>query len=139
VSIPGGESHAGADDRMTSCPCGFGEAYDACCGRYHRGEATPPTAETLMRARYCAFAYGDERFLAETWHPDTRPTGPLADPELTWTGLFITGHTGGGLLEQAGTVEFTARYRRADGSSGRVRETSRFVRDHGDWRYLGSA
>ncbi|HEX8079296.1 MAG TPA: YchJ family metal-binding protein [Jatrophihabitans sp.] len=123
---------------MTSCPCGFGEAYDACCGRYHRGEATPPTAETLMRARYCAFAYGDERFLAETWHPDTRPAGPLADPELTWTGLFITGHTGGGLLEQAGTVEFTARYRRADGSSGRVRETSRFVRDHGDWRYLGS-
>ena len=133
-----GRGAAGADGRMTSCPCGFGEAYDACCGRYHRGEAPPPTAETLMRARYCAFAYGDERFLAETWHPDTRPAGPLVDPELTWTGLFITGHTGGGLLEQAGTVEFTARYRRGDGSSGRVRETSRFVRDHGDWRYLGS-
>jgi len=138
MSIAGRENRAGADGRMTNCPCGFGEAYDACCGRYHRGEATPPTAETLMRARYCAFAYGDGRFLAETWHSGTRPAGPLADPQLTWTGLFITGHTGGGLLEQVGTVEYTARYRRADGSSGRVRETSRFVRDHGVWRYLGS-
>ncbi|MEO7262236.1 MAG: YchJ family metal-binding protein [Jatrophihabitantaceae bacterium] len=124
---------------MTSCPCGFGEAYNACCGRYHRGEAQPPTAETLMRARYSAFACSDEQFLAETWHSTTRPTAPLADPTLTWTGLFITGHTGGGLLEQAGTVEFTARYRRADGSSGQVGENSRFVRERGSWLYLGSA
>jgi SEC-C motif domain protein len=126
---------------MSNCPCGFGETYEACCGRYHRGAAKPPTAETLMRARYSAFACGDEQFLAETWHSTTRPAGPLTDPALaalTWTGLYVTGHTGGGLLEEAGTVEFTASYRRADGSSGRVRENSRFVREHGNWRYLGS-
>lgn len=92
-----------------------------------------------MRARYTAFALGDERFLAQTWHSSTRPSGPLADPELTWTGLFITARTGGGLLEQAGTVEFTARYRRADGNSGRMRENSRFVREHDGWRYLEPA
>lgn len=90
-----------------------------------------------MRARYAAFACGDEGFLAATWHASTRPDGPLVDPALTWTGLVITGRTGGGLLEQDGTVEFTARFRRADGSSGRVRENSRFVRKQGNWRYLG--
>ena len=91
-----------------------------------------------MRARYAAFARGNEQFLAQTWHSTTRPAGRLADPGLTWTGLFITGQTGGGLLEEAGTVEYTARYRRADGSSGRVRENSRFVRQQRSWRYLGS-
>ncbi len=73
-----------------------------------------------MRARYTAFEFGDE-------------------PTLSWTGLFIAGRASGGLLESNGTVEFTARFRRADGSSGRLRETSRFVRVDGNWRYLGPA
>jgi SEC-C motif-containing protein len=99
----------------------------------------PPTAEALMRARYTAFALGNERFLSDSWHPSTRPASPLLDPAVTCTGLFITGRTGGGLLEPEGTVEFTARFRRADGTSGRLRETSRFVRVGGSWRYLGPA
>jgi len=92
-----------------------------------------------MRARYAAFALGDERFLRDSWHASTRPSGPLLDPALTWTGLSVTGRTGGGLLEPDGTVEFTARYRRPDGSTGRVRERSRFVRERDGWRYLGPA
>ncbi|MFL6160865.1 MAG: YchJ family protein [Jatrophihabitantaceae bacterium] len=124
---------------MTGCPCGLGEPYPACCGRYHRGEAEPPTAELLMRARYAAFAVGDERFLVDSWHPSSRPAGPVCDPTLSWTGLFVTDRTGGGLLEQTGTVRFTARYQRADGTPGRLRENSRFVRQDGRWRYLGPA
>jgi SEC-C motif-containing protein len=92
-----------------------------------------------MRARYSAYAFGDERFLSDTWHASTRPAGGLLDPALTWTGLFIVGGAGGGLLEPDGTVEFTARFRRADGTSGRLREISRFVRVAGSWRYLGPA
>lgn len=92
-----------------------------------------------MRARYSAFALGDERFLRDSWHASSRPSGPLLDPALTWTGLSVTDRTGGGLLEPAGTVEFTARYRRPDGSTGRVRERSRFVREPAGWRYLGPA
>jgi SEC-C motif-containing protein len=124
---------------VVNCPCGFGEPYESCCGRYHRGVAEPPTAEVLMRARYTAFVLGDERFLSKTWHDSTRPADPLLDPTLSWNGLFIADRTGGGLLESDGTVEFTARFRRADGSSGRLRETSRFVRVDGSWRYLGTA
>lgn len=92
-----------------------------------------------MRARYSAFATGNERFLADTWCSTSRPADPLLDETLTWTGLFVTGRTGGGLLEQDGTVRFTARYRRADGTSGQLRENSRFVREDGRWRYLGPA
>lgn len=121
---------------MTSCPCGSAEPYDACCGRYHRGDAQPPTAVTLMRARYTAFARGDEPFLAATWHPSTRPSGPLLDPALSWTGLHVTGQTGGGLLEGTATVAFTARYLRA-GVPGKISENSRFVRADGRWSYLG--
>jgi SEC-C motif-containing protein len=123
---------------VTSCPCGFGEPYESCCGRYHRGEAAP-TAEALMRARYSAFALGDERFLRDTWHAGSRPAGRLLDPELTWIGLSVTDRSGGGLWEQDGTVEFTARYQRPDGSTGRLRERSRFVRERDGWRYLGPA
>ena len=123
---------------MTSCPCGFGEPYESCCGRYHRGEADPPTAVTLMRARYVAFARGEERFLAATWHPSTRPDGPLLEESLDWTALHVTGCTGGGLLDATGTVAFTARYLRA-GVPGRVSENSRFVRLDGRWSYLGAA
>jgi len=125
--------------QVVNCPCGFGEPYESCCARYHRGAAEPPTAEALMRARYTAFALGDERFLSDTWHDSTRPAAPLLDPTLSWTGLFIADRAGGGLLESDGTVEFTARFRRADGSSGQLRETSRFVRVGGSWRYLGPA
>lgn len=91
-----------------------------------------------MRARYTAFVRGDEAYLGASWHPSTRPAVPLIDPSLSWTGLYITGQTGGGLLQDTGTVAFTARYLRA-GTPGRVTENSRFVREDGRWRYLGPA
>jgi SEC-C motif-containing protein len=52
-----------------ACPCGGGEAYERCCGRFHRGEA-PATAEELMRARYSAFARGEHHYLWRTLHRD---------------------------------------------------------------------
>ena len=30
------------------CPCLSGDTYGACCGRYHSGTATAPTAEALI-------------------------------------------------------------------------------------------
>ena len=43
-----------------SCPCGSGRSYAACCRPAHDGSVPPPTPEALMRARYSAFALGDE-------------------------------------------------------------------------------
>nr|BFF27092.1 hypothetical protein GCM10025732_50570 [Glycomyces mayteni] len=82
--------------RPTQCPCGSGETYAACCGRFHTGAAAAPTAEALMRSRYSAFAVGDEPYLLRTWHPGTRPDRlDLAADARTWTGLDILDTTGG--------------------------------------------
>lgn len=123
-----------------SCPCGFGPAYDDCCGRFHRGEALPPTAEQLMRSRYSAFVTGDTDYLLRTWHPSTRPGSLPLEPDVEWTRLTIVATKGGGLLEQQGTVEFVAQYRTpgSDGghARGRQHEVSRFTRADGAWMYF---
>src|SRR2546429_6760422 len=55
-----------------ACPCGLGDGYESCCGRLHAG-APAPTAESLMRSRYSAFAVGDAGYLLRTWYPSARP------------------------------------------------------------------
>ena len=85
-----------------------------------------------MRSRYSAFAVGDADYLLATWHPSTRPRKlRLRD---RWLGLEVLATSAGGLLDQQGTVEF-----RATHDSGEVHEHSRFVREDGAWRYVGSA
>lgn len=118
-----------------SCPCGLGDDYATCCGRYHEGEPAP-TAELLMRSRYSAFAVGNAAYLRRTWHPTTRPKRLHLDPAQQWTRLVILNTRGGGLLDATGTVEFRAGYLH-DGRPGTLAETSQFVRDDGRWVYLG--
>jgi SEC-C motif-containing protein len=122
---------------VLTCPCGLGDEYDACCGRFHAGAAAP-TAEALMRSRYTAFAVGDAGYLLRTWHPDSRPQRLTLDPALRWTRLAVMETSAGGLLDTAGTVRFRAVYAR-DGQRGVLDETSRFVRRAGRWSYLGAA
>ncbi|WP_145926723.1 YchJ family protein [Amycolatopsis orientalis] len=117
------------------CPCGLGEPYGACCGRFHRGTATAPTAELLMRSRFSAFAVGDTVYLTKTWDPETRPADLELDPDQRWTFLEILGKTGGGLLENEGTVEFRAHYRQGRRADS-MHENSRFARVDGQWIYV---
>lgn len=56
---------------MTNCPCGSESPYNSCCGLYHSGEETAPTAEKLMRSRYCAFIKKEYDYLEETLDPQT--------------------------------------------------------------------
>ncbi|MFF9032323.1 YchJ family protein [Streptomyces iakyrus] len=114
-----------------SCPCGLPQAYEACCGRYHSGAAAAPTAEALMRSRYCAFVQGDAGYLLRTWHPGTRPGTLELDPGMRWTGLEILGTSGGSAFHSAGTVEFRASYR-----GGSLHERSSFERVDGAWVYV---
>lgn len=117
------------------CPCGLAESYAACCGRFHEGGLTAPTAELLMRSRFSAFAVGDTAYLLRTWHPDTRPRRLALDAGQEWTRLEILGRTGGGLLHTEGTVKFRAHYRH-HGRDGFLEENSRFRRADGAWVYL---
>ncbi|WP_031108619.1 YchJ family protein [Streptomyces sp. NRRL S-146] len=114
-----------------SCPCGLPQAYEACCGRFHSGGAAAPTAEALMRSRYCAFVKGDVAYLLRTWHPRTRPGRLELDPGMRWTGLEVLGTSGGSAFHTTGTVEFRASYR-----GGSLHELSRFERVDGAWVYV---
>ncbi len=117
------------------CPCGGGR-YADCCAPYLRREAWPPTAETLMRSRYTAFALTDTEYLLRTWHPRTRPeTLELDDRE--WTGLDIVDRVDGGPDDMMGIVGFVAHFR-LDGRSGALTERSAFVRRGARWVYLAA-
>jgi len=116
----------------SACPCG-GADYASCCGRYHRGEAVPPTAEALMRSRYSAYVLGDLEWLRRTWHPSTRPADLAADPATRWLGLTVKSHAQQD--DTHATVEFVARYK-VGGRAWRLHERSRFVREDGNWQYV---
>lgn len=118
-----------------ACPCLRGEPFDTCCGPYLRGDATPPTAEHLMRSRYSAFGVGDADYLLKTWHSTTAPSDIELDSLQRWYRLDIHRTHAGGLLDAEGTVEFSAFYKHPDGN-GVLRESSRFVREDGRWKYL---
>jgi SEC-C motif-containing protein len=126
------------------CPCGSGEPYATCCGPLHRGHVTglvtAPTAERLMRSRYSAFAVGEGDYLLQTWHPSTRPASLELDADLEWRRLEILGTTGGGERDLAGTVAFVAHFwDAASRRAGRQPENSAFVREAGQWFYVGPA
>jgi SEC-C motif-containing protein len=116
------------------CPCGLGLAYDACCGRLHQGAAAA-TAEQLMRSRYSAFAVGDTAYLLRSWHASTRPRRITLDAGQEWTRLVVLATTGGGLLDQEGTVEFRALFTHR-GRPDALHERSQFLREDGRWAYV---
>ncbi|MFE6363332.1 YchJ family protein [Streptomyces sp. NPDC057806] len=116
---------------MNVCPCGRSEPYETCCGRFHSGAAAAPTAEALMRSRYCAFVRGNAPYLLRTWHPRTRPARLDLDPAMKWTGLEILAATEGSAFHATGTVTFRASFR-----GGSLHERSRFERVDGAWVYV---
>ncbi|WIA23711.1 hypothetical protein OEZ85_000398 [Tetradesmus obliquus] len=52
------------------CPCGSGQLYPACCGRYHTGAAAAPTPEAQLRARFSAYSMQLIDYLVATTHPE---------------------------------------------------------------------
>jgi SEC-C motif-containing protein len=118
----------------SDCPCGSGQAYAACCGQYHQGKVAP-NAQALMRSRYSAYVLGIEPYLLATWHPDTRPArlDLKEDAPTKWLGLEVKRHEA--LDAEHAIVEFVARYK-VNGRAYRLHETSRFLREQGQWLYV---
>lgn len=126
----------------TPCPCGSGQTLSGCCGRYlgpgvvqtASESIAAPDAEALMRSRYTAYVLGAERYLLETWHPDTRPAvlNLASDRANKWLGLSVKRFEATG--PDTALVEFVARYKVA-GRAHRLHEISRFVRENGRWLY----
>ncbi len=93
-----------------------------------------------MRSRYVGFAVRDAAHLLRSWHRSTRPSAQeltaSLDEGIVWRRLLVHRTEGGGPFDDSGVVEFTALGREADGGTVRLRESSRFVREHGRWLYV---
>lgn len=113
------------------CPCGEAGSYADGCGRLHAGSSATTPVE-LMRSRYSAFVVRDAAYLLRTWAGAHRPPDIDFDRDLRWTGLDIVGTTGGTAFHSTGTVEFRAHFEHR-GSAGVHEESSRFVRENGQW------
>ena len=124
---------------LPSCPCGSGNSLDDCCGRYHAG-LPAPSAETLMRSRYSAYALGLIDYLLATTLP-VQQTALDRDAinawstQSTWLGLEVeSAELLGGQPEHA-FVTFNARWHDANGEHAH-RERSAFVQHDGRWYFI---
>ena len=133
-----------ADDTMSKkkqssgCPCGLSATFQQCCGRYIDGGALAPTAESLMRSRYAAYTMNNGEYLLASWHQSTRPAElDLSREErfVKWLSLDVLSTQAGGEHDDAGVVEFVARYK-VNGRAQRLHEISRFRKEEGHWFYV---
>ena len=92
-----------------------------------------------MRSRYTAHARHDVDWILASWHPTTRPSALQLPSTTRWLGLTVHATSGGGPLDQAGTVEFSARYAEGDGPERELHEVSRFERLDGAWLYVSAS
>lgn len=121
---------------QNNCPCGSDDTYDRCCGPYHQGEQTAPTALALMRSRYSAYVQRREDYLLQTWHVSTRPAQlQLDNNETEWLKLEILATRLGTATDKEGWVEFVATYQ-AGTQHGCMHELSYFVREQQQWFYV---
>jgi SEC-C motif-containing protein len=124
------------------CPCRRMSAdprpLSACCGPILEGRPAED-AETLMRARYSAFATQHIDFLHDSLAPEARHDFDRKaighwSRSAEWLGLDINGTEGGKAGDEAGFVSFTAHYN-LDGQRQAHRERSRFRHDAADGRW----
>jgi len=121
---------------MTECPCGSKESLEACCGRYIDGTSAP-TALSLMKSRYSAFALGKGEYLGKTLSERQRADFDIEEfnaniGETKWLGLEIRKTADGGEKDETGTVEFVAKYREQKQQVVH-HELATFIREDGNW------
>ncbi len=123
-----------------NCPCGNPNPYEQCCEPYHKGTKQADTAEALMRARYSAFAKADVDYILSTVNPDSREEN---DRESThawaskseWLGFELLDVQDGGADDEAGKIEFNARYR-ISGNEYCHHEVATFEKVDGKWFFM---
>ncbi|WP_282142839.1 YchJ family protein [Cellulophaga baltica] len=128
---------------MIKCPCGSNQAYSNCCEIAHQQLSAVETAEQLMRSRYTAFTLADGDYLMKSHHSSTRPVKEKKAIEkwaksVNWIRLEIITSAKGKASDTEGTVTFNAYYF-DQGAVEVIHEKSAFVKEEGNWMYLGLA
>ncbi|MEZ5962358.1 MAG: YchJ family metal-binding protein [Planctomycetota bacterium] len=123
-----------------TCTCGKPGDYASCCAPVIAGQTPAPSPEALMRARYSAYVHCDIDFLYESLAPSERAAFDRAGAEqwsklASWQGLDVLRTEGGGAGDDAGVVEFVARYRVQEKDVAH-HEVATFRREDGRWFFV---
>lgn len=97
-----------------------------------------PTAETLMRSRYSAFAKHQIDYLLKTHlghEHDQQLKRELEDQRLNWIKLEIVHCVKGLAKHSKGEVHFIAQALDPKGNIIEIKEKSQFVKKNGRWYY----
>lgn len=122
---------------LTTCPCNPNLAFADCCARYHVG-APIESAQTLMRARYSAYATHNIGFIQETSLPAQQAVLDMAaitewSQNSQWLGLEVIAEVVSPEQRHA-TVEFIAHWQDATGRH-QHHETSLFIKPAARWYF----
>lgn len=122
-----------------NCPCGLKASFKECCHPYLEKNQKADTAETLMRSRYSAFVTANAEYIYETHDPATRDQVNIDDikkwsEESVWEGLEILKTEKGNSEDQAGIVDFIAKYS-VNGKKTNHHEISTFTFKEGKWYF----
>mgnify|MGYP000128082312 CR=1 FL=1 len=125
---------------MALCYCGSQKEFSACCEPILKGESRALTAETLMRARYSAFATHDIEFIKKTVLPEKRAEfDEKATREWSensqWISFEVKKIAGGGEGDTEGTVEFVATYS-VNNTEQAHHERAQFKKRSGRWYFV---
>jgi len=124
---------------MAKCHCGSKKDFGSCCEPFLKGTINPPTAESLMRARYSAYVTHNIDFIEETHGLEERDDLSIEETrkwaqESKWLGLEILGTQKGQPADKEGTVEFIATFEQK-GIKHQHHEVSQFVKKEGKWYF----
>lgn len=119
---------------MPNCYCGNTVSFQDCCEPYIKGIKNAPTAETLMRSRYSAFATGAADYLVNTTHISKRKYHNKRDilawsQANKWLKLEV-------LASTETTVTFKAHYLDENLKAQVHYEHSTFKLENGKWFYV---
>ncbi|SMC37612.1 YchJ family protein [Cellulophaga tyrosinoxydans] len=126
-----------------NCRCGSTKKYTDCCKIAHANLSAVTTAEQLMRSRYSAFTMANGEYLMKSHHSSTRPIKEKKAIEnwaksVSWIRLEVLETSQGHPTDDKGTVTFNAYYFE-NGKVEVIHEKSAFIREDGNWVYLGLA
>ncbi len=118
------------------CYCGSHKDFTDCCQPLITHQRPADSAEQLMRSRFSAYCIKAFEYVLATYAPEPRQQLSISELEQSdqgtrWIGLTIVPTTS----PNNDTVEFRAFYM-ADGKPGQLHETSRFIKEENEWRYL---
>lgn len=119
-----------------NCYCGSTQEFNQCCKIYLDRKEEAPSAEKLMRSRYCAFVLKDFEYLNVTHDMQTFDPG-LQKANEEWAKAVSFENLNVLKSEESGnkaTVEFIVTYK--EGAEQKTHhEISRFRKQAGRWFY----